>query len=148
MTKSSRLSVADLPTHLQAEAALQLRPAGSAGPARASGAIKAAARISPSTDESRLNRTERAYLEQLRGSGVPWIGVQNLTLKIGDDTRYTPDFFVVDDAGIVTAVEVKGFWRDDARVKIKVAARAFPWIRFVAVQAIKGGGWSFEAIKP
>ena len=42
--------------------------------------------------------------------------------------------------------EVKGFWRDDARVKIKVAAEHFPF-KFVAVRKKKlseGGGWDVE----
>ena len=42
--------------------------------------------------------------------------------------------------------EVKGYWTEDARAKIKVAANKFPF-RFVAVykQAKKdGGGWRFE----
>jgi len=43
--------------------------------------------------------------------------------------------------------EVKGFWQDDARVKIKVAADMYPF-RFIAVKprAKKdGGGWQTEA---
>jgi hypothetical protein len=42
--------------------------------------------------------------------------------------------------------EVKGFWQDDARVKIKVAASIYPF-RFVAVTARAkkhGGGWAVE----
>jgi hypothetical protein len=44
------------------------------------------------------------------------------------------------------AHEVKGFWTDDARVKIKVAASQFP-VAFIAVRRIgkaKGGGWDIE----
>ena len=42
--------------------------------------------------------------------------------------------------------EVKGFWRDDARAKIKIAADLYPF-RFIAVQAAPkkaGGGWTIE----
>jgi hypothetical protein len=42
--------------------------------------------------------------------------------------------------------EVKGFWTDDARVKIKVAADLYPF-RFIAAQALpkkQGGGWKIE----
>jgi hypothetical protein len=45
------------------------------------------------------------------------------------------------------AHEVKGFWVDDARVKIKVAADMYP-VEFIAIkkQAKKdGGGWAVEA---
>jgi hypothetical protein len=38
--------------------------------------------------------------------------------------------------------EVKGFWQDDARVKIKVAASIYPF-KFIAVKKAKGG-WERE----
>jgi len=105
--------------------------------------------IRPTTDEQKLNKTERAFLEFLRSRDTGWIGVQNVTLKIGDDCRYTPDFLVITQGWEPPVVfyECKGFWRDDARVKIKVAARQFPWAKFIAVQRIKGQ-WRFEEIKP
>lgn len=43
--------------------------------------------------------------------------------------------------------EVKGYWEDDARVKIKVAAEAFWMFRFIAIKARpkkEGGGWEIE----
>jgi len=116
----------------------------SARPARPSFQIR------PTTDEAKLNKTERAFLAWLRGSrpDEPVVGIQNIALKLGDDCRYTPDFWSIRslEEGM-TFWEVKGFWRDDARVKIKVAARQFPWAKFVAVQRIKGL-WKFEEIKP
>ena len=45
-------------------------------------------------------------------------------------------------AGEVEIHEVKGFWMDDARVKIKVASEMFPF-RFVAVTR-KAGRWEAE----
>ena len=42
--------------------------------------------------------------------------------------------------------EVKGFWSDDARVKIKVAADMYPF-RFMALKVLSkknGGGWEVE----
>lgn len=102
--------------------------------------------LSVSTDEEKLNKTERAFLAWLRASHTQWIGIQAITLKLGHDCRYTPDFASTDLYGLVFW-EVKGFWRDDARVKIKVAARMYPWARFSAVQRVKGA-WKFETIKP
>ena len=49
--------------------------------------------------------------------------------------------------GQMEAHEVKGFWRDDARAKIKIAADQYPF-RFIAVTAKAkkaGGGWSVES---
>ena len=100
-----------------------------------------------STDEAKLNKTERAFLNWVRTLPHTWIGVQSITLKLADDCRYTPDVVAVWTTGTITFYEVKGFWRDDARVKIKVAARMFLWAKFIAVQRIKGE-WKFEEIKP
>ena len=63
-------------------------------------------------------------------------------------TRSTPpDFAVLPADGVLEIHEVKGFWQDDARVKIKVAASLYPF-RFVAMKARAkkhGGGWEAEA---
>lgn len=105
------------------------------------------AQIPTSHDEAKLNKTERLYLEYLRSLNPKWLGIQNITLKLGDDCRYTPDFFAIDNLGVLHAREVKGFFRDDAKVKIKVAARVFPWIRFtVAVR--KNKSWEHTEIRP
>lgn len=109
-------------------------------------AVSMMAEIAKSTDEAKLNKTEWAFLNVLRSRGLQWIGVQNITLKLADDTRYTPDFFYIHD-GRLNANEVKGFFRDDAKVKIKVAARLFPWIRFTLVFKSKSG-WEYKEVKP
>lgn len=101
----------------------------------------------PSTDEAKLNKTEKAYLEYLRRLNPVWLGIQCITLKLADDTRYTPDFIAIDGYGTLHAREVKGFWRDDAKVKIKVASRMFPWIRFTAASK-NGTGWEHTEFKP
>lgn len=96
--------------------------------------------IAPSTDEQRLNKTERAWLRQLQLTHPSThIGVQSLTLKLGDDCRYTPDFWTIDANGQLIFWEVKGFWRDDALVKIKTAARMFRWARFIVITKDKTG---------
>ncbi len=103
--------------------------------------------IAQSTDEQKLNKTERAYLAVLRARGYPWIGIQNVTLKLGDDCRFTPDFSFVDPGGRMTFVDVKGFQRDDALVKIKAAARQFAWALFQIVSR-DGNGWEIKEVKP
>lgn len=103
--------------------------------------------IAPTTDAISLNKTEKAYHEWLLGQDYQWVGVQCITLKLGDDCRYTPDFFCLDQHGELIAKEVKGFWRDDAKVKIKVAARMFPFIRFQVVMK-SGTEWSHTPVKP
>jgi hypothetical protein len=50
---------------------------------------------------------------------------------------------VLPSDGVLEVVEVKGFWRDDARVKVKVAAAIYPF-KFVAVTRTRGGSWRPE----
>jgi hypothetical protein len=102
--------------------------------------------IKPTTDEDKLNKLERRWLAHMRALNMQEIGIQSLTLKIGDDCRYTPDFTAITDGHLV-AYETKGFMRDDAQVKIKVAARKFRWIEFVLVTEANHQ-WIETPIKP
>lgn len=97
-----------------------------------------------------MNQTEAAYAETLEAaklaSQIVWYAFEGITLKLADNCRYTPDFIVMRSDGQIEMHEVKGYWTEDARAKIKVAASKFPF-RFVAVykQAKKdGGGWKIE----
>ena len=80
-----------------------------------------------------------AHLEQRRQAGeiLSW-HFEAYTLKLADNCRYTPDFMVLLPDGTMQFHEVKGFWMDDAKVKIKVAARQFPHI-FLAIRKTKDG---------
>lgn len=91
-----------------------------------------------------MNKTEHEFYLILQSRGYAHVYREGLTFSLARiKTRYTPDFITIADE--ITAWEVKGFWRDDARVKIKVAATLFPWIRFIAVQRLKGR-WVEEEI--
>jgi hypothetical protein len=98
----------------------------------------------------KMNRTEAAYAEVLRSllklGEIADFAFEPVRLRIGKDwkTSYTPDFLVLTSDGLIEAHEVKGFWRDDARVKIKVAAHLYPAIKFIAVSREKGAGWKRE----
>ena len=96
------------------------------------------------------NGTEAEYarvLESRRQAGeIAWYAFEGVTFKLAADTRYTPDFAVMLADGMIEMHEVKGFWRDDAKIKIKVAAEMFPF-RFVALKKRSkksGGGWDVE----
>lgn len=102
--------------------------------------------IKDSSDEAKLNKLERAYLCYLRSLKPAWIGIQNISLKLAADTRYTPDLWCLLDSQL-SAREIKGFMRDDARVKLMVAARQFPWISFILVTS-KNGAWIHTEVKP
>jgi hypothetical protein len=97
-----------------------------------------------------MNKTEEAYagyLAQLQAAGeIQWHRFEGLKLRLADATFYTPDFAVMAKDGVIECHEAKGFWTDDARVKIKVAAGMYPF-RFVAIKAEakkRGGGWAVE----
>lgn len=106
-----------------------------------------AAGIRPTTDEAKLNQTETAYLRYLETQGDFWIGIQCIILKIGYDVRYTPDFAALDRAGL-RLIDTKGehVW-EDSKIKIRMAARLFPWIRFVIAKR-QGALWHHTEIKP
>jgi hypothetical protein len=137
------IPLSSLPARYQQQASRQLEGKPAAIPAVVSTGKK---RLRQSS--TGLNKTEAAYLEHLRG-GYPGgqIYTQAITLKIGNGVRYTPDFVIIDKPS-VTACEVKGFMRDDAAVKVKVAASLYPWITFFLVSKRKGGGWDIQEILP
>lgn len=66
-------------------------------------------------------------------------------LRLAKSTFYTCDFMVIGEH--ITFYEVKGFKEDDAMVKIKVAARLFPWAEFVLV-TMDRQGWKYTVIEP
>jgi hypothetical protein len=71
---------------------------------------------------------------------------EGVKLRLAEGAWYTPDFVVKHHDGHLEFVEVKGFWREAARVRIKVAAEQYAWLgRFVVVQR-KNGQWQFEQI--
>lgn len=97
-----------------------------------------------------MNKSEQAYAAHLtakQAAGlIQWFEFEAVKLRLADNTFYTPDFAVVAADGVMEMHETKGFWEDDARVKIKVAASLFPF-RFKAFKARSkknGGGWEVE----
>ena len=66
---------------------------------------------------------------------------ESITFRLAPKTTYTPDFLVVLPDGKVQIHEVKGFAREDAIVKFKVAAQQNPWFEFIMVKKSKTEGW-------
>jgi hypothetical protein len=94
-----------------------------------------------------MNKTEERYAQFLtlrqRVGEIEHFDFDAVKLRLADTTFYTPDFMVMLADGTIEFHEVKGFWEDDARVKIKVAAETFPFV-FRAMSPIKGGDWKHE----
>ena len=97
-----------------------------------------------------MNQTEEAYaraLELLRAAGeVLWFKFEGVKLRLADNTFYSPDFAVMQASGHMEMHEVKGFWQDDARAKIKIAADMYPFRCIAVTKRAKknGGGWQVE----
>lgn len=103
-------------------------------------------------DRSGLNKWEAEFHEYLVGTLTSFSRVtrEGLGFRVGNGCVYWPDFIVHYNDGY-EAYEVKGHMRDDAAVKIKVAARAFPSTTFFLVtkRAKKaGGGWDIQEVLP
>lgn len=119
-------------------------PAQSTGSGNAAGKV---ARGRPRHVPGEMNKTEEAYAAhlalQMAAGQIAWFRFESVKLKLAEKTHLTIDFFVMTAAGDLEAHEVKGFWEEDARVKVKVAAEMYPF-RFMAVQRAPGGGWKTE----
>ena len=97
-----------------------------------------------------MNKTEAAYdlvlKARYQAGEVMWYKFEGMKFRLADNTFYTPDFAVMLADGQLQMHEVKGFWQEDGRVKIKVAADMYPYA-FIALKKIaknKGGGWAKE----
>jgi len=93
-----------------------------------------------------MNGLEKRYAEllemQKKAGEILDYKFESIKFKLANNTYYTPDFMVIYPDRI-DFHETKGFWHDDARIKIKVAARTFEEFGFVAVQW-KKKAWIFE----
>ena len=99
-----------------------------------------------------MNKLEARYAQEVlepmkRAGQIRDYGYERVTLKLADRLRYTADFDVVLWEGVVELRETKGFWRDDARAKIKAAAELFPHFRFLAIRRVKRE-WVTEEFYP
>lgn len=98
------------------------------------------------TKPRKMNGTEAKYAAYLNaqklGGDVLWWSYEAIKLRLADNTYYIPDFLVLTRAGMLEVHETKGFMRDDANVKIKVAAETFPF-KFIVIRRDRDG-WNRE----
>jgi hypothetical protein len=97
-----------------------------------------------------MNGLEKKYMETLEEKMITgeivWYRFERITLKLANNTHYRPDFMVMSADGTLEIHEVKGFWEEDARAKIKIAADQFPFVfKGIKKRPKKdGGGWNVE----
>ena len=89
-----------------------------------------------------MNKWEAEFDEKCRcdffNNNILWWGYEQIKFRLADATFYTPDFVVIGLNWRMRAIEIKGFLRDDAAVKFKVAKERFPWVEFEMVRKVKG----------
>lgn len=92
-----------------------------------------------------MNKTEERYANEcLRGKYDSYF-FERIKLRLADTTFYTPDFMAITHEGYIEFHEVKGYWEDDARVKIKVAAEQYSMFNFKgAIFDSKQKKWKME----
>ena len=108
----------------------------------------------PRRTPGRMNKTEERFeREWIRpryaiGEVENW-GFERIKLRLGKATWYEVDFDIVTTEAILM-VDVKGYWHEDARVKIKAAAQTFPFYLFVGATEPngEGNGWELEYFSP
>ena len=98
---------------------------------------------------AKMNKTERARaidLEAMKRAGliVAW-WYEKWTFKLADDLRYTPDFVIQKPNGALEVEEVKGFWRDDARAKVRIFVELYPFP--VRAYTKAKHGWDVETFR-
>lgn len=102
------------------------------------------------------NKTEQAFdhylaMQKLAGE-ILWYKFSGIKLRLADNTFVTVDFFVLTKDREIQAIDTKGsprIYMDDAKVKMKAAAEAYPIFRFrVAFPKAKkdGGGWDLVEV--
>lgn len=93
-----------------------------------------------------MNKTESEFALLLNDSPtveVYWFDA--VSLRLGPNLHYRPDFLVLRTSGLVTFAEVKGgFIREDALVKFKAASTRFPNFRWEMWQKTKKEGWKLK----
>jgi len=98
----------------------------------------------------RMNKLEANYAFVLdlavKAGQILWWRFEGITLKLADDVRYTPDFAIMEADGMISFHETKGYMRDDARIKLRVAAVMYPF-EFYLVQQKDGGAWTVEHVR-
>ncbi len=106
----------------------------------------------PRERKGQLNQLEKAYLQHLdlrqKAGEIRRYWVKGIKLSLAPNTTITVDFFVLANDDVLEAHETKGFMEDDAAVKLKVAAKEWPFRFFLVKKRLKrdGGGFSITEI--
>jgi hypothetical protein len=114
---------------------------------------QAVATIPESEYKSKLEARFAGLLGEWKlGGGILEWRYEPVSMKIGKDCRYTPDFLVLGTDLTITFYETKGTWlgkgQAAARVRLRAAANTYPFWRFIVAYWSKSEGWRYDQIPP
>lgn len=90
--------------------------------------------------KSKAEARYAAILEsQQRAGQIRAWRYEAVTFSLADGVRYTPDFLVTENDGRMTLIEVKGFMREAARIRLRIAVEMYPAFGWFLIWAKKGG---------
>jgi predicted nuclease of restriction endonuclease-like RecB superfamily len=78
---------------------------------------------------------EVTYAKYLDKNKIKWV-YETVTFDLGEST-YTPDFYLPKTDMFV---EIKGFWRPEAKEKFKLFKKLYPYIKIKVIEDIKSLG--------
>jgi hypothetical protein len=88
-----------------------------------------------------MNKWEAQFAEMLedqrKAGELVWWAFEPFRIRLAEKAFYRPDFVAVDAQGKTHIYEVKGFFREAAKVRLKVAAEKLPYA-FYIVRKDKG----------
>lgn len=94
---------------------------------------------------NKLEERFSLYLEDKKQLGeLIWWAYEPIRLRLGKDSTYTPDFFVMTKDLELQVYESKGRWIEPGRTKIKVAAGMYPFRFFGVMWDSKEKKWKIE----
>ncbi len=103
--------------------------------------------------QGEMNKTEARYEQHLKwrqnAGEILWYRFECIKLRLADNTFLTVDFAVMLADGTLELHDVKGakaIIEEDAKVKMKVAAEAFPFVFRYVFPKPKGEGWIIEEV--
>lgn len=99
-----------------------------------------------------MNSLEARYVyeileEEMRSGDIQCWFFESFRLRLAPKTFYTPDFMVIKKGGAVAFKEVKGFLREDASIKFKLAREIYPFFEF-EMWSRNGGVWKERLPSP
>ncbi len=92
-----------------------------------------------------MNKLERAFWQRAREAFPDSIYREPFKLRLAGRCWYTIDFLIAGHY-FHDCYEIKGFMRDDAAVKLKVAAGMYPCFRWTLVTRGNKGAWHCQEV--